>query len=300
MKRRTFLSTLATACAVSTLPGTLLADGTKKKLLYFDRSTSFVHPSTKIQEDGLSFGSRVLKKLAEKLGYELVCTKDGRVFDGDLEAYDAFLFNCCGQLTGEKGEPGSFPMSKEGEQKFFAAIRAGKGLLGFHSASDTNHSGGPAFENKPEAERSEYIRILGGEFIVHGSQQAVTLRFPNPKDLPSLAALGESWDAPVEEWYALKNFNPDIHVLIVQDTEGMKIEGGNKCYNRPPYPCTWVRKEGQGTVAFTTFAHNQAMWEADWVQAILLDLMKVITGKLECDFTPNLNQAAPGGTTLQN
>ncbi|MDO4583758.1 MAG: ThuA domain-containing protein [Planctomycetia bacterium] len=301
MKRRDFLTHTLAAAALSTFPArTLLsAEGKKRKLLYYERSSGFIHPSTVLREDGLSVTGRVLKKLGETLGYEVVCTKDGRIFDGSLEEYDAFLLYCCGQLTAAGGEKNSWPLSAAGEKNFYQAIRSGKGVLGFHSASDTNKSGGPGFENRPESERTEYIRMLGGEFIVHGSQQKTTLTFPEPIQLPSLKKLGTSFQTPVEEWYALKNFNPDMHVLIVQETEGMAIEGGNACYNRPAFPCTWARMEGKGRVAYTSLAHNCRVWEEAWLQEIVLDLMKFVTGKLDLDLTPNISTAAPGAYELK-
>src|SRR5436309_1870239 len=76
-----------------------------------------------------------------------------------------------------------------------------------------------------------YIAMLGGEFIVHGDQQKANMKvvdnaFPGAKDLKDFVLL--------EEWYALKNFAPDIHVVLVQDTTGMK--GG--MYERPDFPAT--------------------------------------------------------------
>jgi len=293
MKRREFLALTAAAAFCSALKP-VFADGAKKKILYFDRSTSYIHPSTKIEDStGLSVGGRVITEIGKKLGFEVVCTKDGRVFDGDLSQYAAFMLNCCGQLTGNGGGdgPNAFPMSKEGEQNFYAAVRAGAGVMGFHNATDTNHSGGPSrFENCPIEKRNDYTNMMGGEFIVHGSQQETDIRIVKKGELPSVTEIPRV----KEEWYALKNFNPDIHVLFVQETDGMQKEGGNVCYDRPAYPCTWVRKEGNGRVAYTSLAHNNSTWETDWMQAVIFDLMKFITGQMDLDLTPNMNAAAPG------
>ncbi len=298
MKRREFLAaSLAALLAAGVRPS--LAEGcAKKKLLYFERSTSYIHPTTIVDEKtGMSVGARVLTELGKKIGYEVVCTKDGRVFDGDLSQYDAFLLNCCGVLTSDGGKdgPNSFPLSKEGEQNFFAAVRAGAGVLGFHNATDTNKSGGPSqFENAPEESRTEYTKMIGGEFIVHGSQQETGLNILKPGELPSVTEIPRV----KEEWYALRNFNPDIHVILTQQTEGMETANNNRCYNRPDFPCTWVRKEEKGRVAYTSLAHNCSTWETDWMQAVVLDLMKFITGQIDIDTTPNIETAAPGAYTL--
>lgn len=301
MKRREFLASSFAVALCAVLPSVqpvFAAEGAKKKLLYFERSNGFIHPSSIVDPStGMSVGGRVLTEVAKKLGYEVVCTKDGRVFDGDLSQYDAFLLNCCGTLTGAGGKdgPNAFPMSKEGEQNFFNAIRSGAGVLGFHNASDTNKSGGPSqFENAPIEKRNDYTKMIGAEFIVHGSQQETNLRIVKPGELPSVSSIPRI----KEEWYALRNFNPDIHVLMVQETEGMNTNGGNRCYDRPAFPCTWVRMEGKGRVAYTSLAHNNSTWETDWMQAIIFDLMKFITRKMDIDVTPNIEKAAPGADIL--
>ncbi|MDO4569499.1 MAG: ThuA domain-containing protein [Planctomycetia bacterium] len=297
MKRRDFLAAGASAVALALPLNSIFAQGgEKKKLLYYERSTGFIHPSTVIDPaTGLSVTGRVLKKLGAALGYEVVCTKNGRIFDGDLDQFDAFLLYCCGTLTGERGEKDSFPMSKEGEKRFFSAIRDGKGVLGFHSATDTCKSGGPsAFENCPEDKRNDYTKMIGGEFIVHGSQQETTIRVVKSGELPSFKPFGDALRVR-EEWYCLKNFNPDMHVIMVQETEGMR----EACNDRPPFPCTWARMEGKGRVAYTSLAHNNSTWETDWLQAIVFDLMRFVTKDLEIDLTPNINEVTPGAYTLK-
>ena len=82
--------------------------------------------------------------------------------------------------------------------------------------------------------------MIGGEFIRHGAQQPSRLITADAK-FPGMAAMPANF-APMEEWYSLKNFAPDLHVLLVQDTAGMK--GAE--YQRPPYPSTWVRLHGKG------------------------------------------------------
>ena len=43
--------------------------------------------------------------------------------------------------------------------------------------------------------------------------------------------VGDSYEVQ-EEWYALKNFAKDMHVVLVQETAGMT----DPCYQRAPYP----------------------------------------------------------------
>ena len=66
-----------------------------------------------------------------------------------------------------------------------------------------------------------------------------------------------------EEWYALKNFAPDLHVILAQETEGMKTDKGNAIYDRPSFPATWARLHGKGRVFYTSMGHREDVWDSD-------------------------------------
>ncbi|MCL2744101.1 MAG: ThuA domain-containing protein, partial [Planctomycetaceae bacterium] len=119
-------------------------------------------------------------------------------------------------------------------------------------------------------------------------------------DVPSLKAIGASMFRFTDEWYAIKNFNCDMRVLLVQETEEMKKDGGNACYDRPPYPSTWIRKEGKGHVAYTAFGHDNERWKSPLVQSVFSDLIAFVTGKIVLDLTPNFDKVCPQGEILKN
>ena len=101
MRRRDFLT--ASALTAATLPFVSLsqlfaAEGGAKKILYYTRSQGFEHSPVKYDENGECVSAKTLQKLAKNLGYELVSTKDGSVFDDDLSQYAAFVFYTSGQL----------------------------------------------------------------------------------------------------------------------------------------------------------------------------------------------------------
>ena len=154
------------------------------------------------------------------------------MFDGDLSQWDAIAFYTSGDPT-KPGPQNDVPMSPQGKQRLLAAIAAGKGFCGFHAATDSFHTPGPYDEN--QAQPDPYIAMLGGEFIVHGRQQEAAVT-PTPPKFPGTTAIGDSYKV-LEEWYALKNFAKDLHVVLVQETAGMN----GACYQRPPYPATWAR-----------------------------------------------------------
>jgi len=122
--RRDMLRTTgAVAIAASTFPMQWVAAGDKKKqkILYFSRSAGFEHDAVKIKNGRPSISDRILTELGQKHGFEVVCTKDGRVFDGDLDQYDAIAFYTSGVLT-EPNKAKTPPMTPAGKEKFLKAI----------------------------------------------------------------------------------------------------------------------------------------------------------------------------------
>ena len=171
-------------------------------------------------------------------------------------------------------------------------MASGKGFIGTHSASDTFHThnnapGTPERYRNFGEEADPYAKMLGGQFIVHGAQQMATMRVVDPT-FPGFSKCGKSFDLK-EEWYSLKDFQPDLHVLLVQEAESMK--GGP--YERPAYPATWARKHGQGRVFYTSMGHREEVWSDTIFQDILVGGVSWAVGNVKADVTPNLSEVAP-------
>src|ERR1700736_1050431 len=104
MNRRDLLRTAA-ALTVSGFPmgWTAGQDKAKKNILMFTRSQGFEHSVIKRSSpDKLGHAEQILTDLGAKNGFEVTCTKDGRVFLPETIAkYDAFFFYTTGDLTKE-------------------------------------------------------------------------------------------------------------------------------------------------------------------------------------------------------
>src|SRR6516225_7059167 len=294
MNRRDMLRTAsAAALALSPCPLPLHADNPKKrrKLLVYTRSAGFEHSVVKLSADGTCLVDRIFKKLGEQHNFDAHCTKDGRIFlPESLKQFDAVFFETTEDLTKEGGDKHP-PMPKEGKQALLDFVASGKGFVGSHCASDTFHSAERGFKNQEPDKQDPYIRMLGGEFIRHGQQQKAWMRvadknFPGAKGLEDFELL--------EEWYSLKNFAPDLHVILVQDTQGMK----NLDYERPSFPATWARKHGEGRVFYTSMGHREDVWENKMFQQMLIGGLTWAFGDAEADLTPNLKTAAPKADEL--
>lgn len=266
----------------------------KPKLLVYTRSQTFEHSVVRpARGKTKSLVEEVVADLSSKHNFDYTYTKDGRIFLPDsIKGFDAFLFETTGDLTKEGGDKQP-PMPPEGKKALLDAIHSGKGFVGCHCASDTFHSHGGQWENQSVEERDPYIQMLGGEFIRHGQQQKAWMRvadknFPGAKGLEDFQLL--------EEWYSLKNFAPDIHVILVQDTEGMK----NLDYERPNYPASWARKHGSGRVFYTSLGHREDVWENPKFQHLLAGALSWVFGHVDADIPANMKSAAPKGSELPN
>ena len=103
-----------------------------------------------------------------------------------------------------------------------------------------------------------------------------------------MRGLGDSIEV-MEEWYSLKEFGPDNHVLLVMETAGM--EGSD--YDRPDYPLAWARNYGNGRVWFNAMGHREDVWDAAYFQAMLAGGIRWSGGRVDANIPPNLAEVTP-------
>jgi type 1 glutamine amidotransferase len=292
INRRSLISAGAASLAGAALPHAGAADDRnpkKRSVLFFSKSSGFEHDPVKRHGRRPSLAQMILVEIGKRRGFDVVATKDGRVFDSDLARHDAFFFFTTGDLT-QPGTDGTPPMSATGKEALFAAIRGGKGFIGVHSASDTFHSKGAAFETQPNPD--PYIAMLGGEFISHGSEQDARVKIVD-SNFPGLRSLGESLKTR-EEWYSLKNFANDIHVLLVLDTDGMH----DSEYRRPPFPLAWARREALGRVYYNAMGHREDVWRSRHFQEMLGGAVAWATRAADADLSANMAEVTPQASVL--
>ncbi len=261
-----------------------------KKVLFFTKSSGFQHSVITRKDGKLSLAERILTELGKEHGFEVVASKDGRLFDPDkIGQWDAFAFETTGDLTTPGTHKDGEPMSADGKKAFLDAIHDGKGFMGMHCATDTFHSpkGGGI---------DPYIAMIGGEFIRHGAQQKSRIDVVDTQ-FPGAGAFGGSFDI-MDEWYALKNFPDDLHVIMVQNTKDMEKTKNNNVYDRPSFPETWARMHGKGRVFYTSMGHREDVWENPLYQGLLVGALGWITGKVDASVEPNVSKVTPGYLTL--
>jgi uncharacterized protein len=150
-----------------------------------------------------------------------------------LKNYDAVIFaNTTGML----------PLPDP--QAFLEWIKAGKGFVGMHSATDTFH------DFKP------YVEMIGAEFKQHGAQVEVD-PINQDKECPACRNIPSDWKV-FDEIYQFKNFDrTKVHGLLTLDKHPNDKTPGD-------YPISWCKEYGKGRVFYTSLGHREDVWDPNW------------------------------------
>lgn len=244
-----------------------------RRVLVFYRCEGFVHSS-------IPYGNLATQEMGRKTGafqVDLADTYD--VFTAEnLKNYDAVVLNNTTHMR--------FP-EPEQEQALLDFVSSGKGLVGYHAASDN-------FYAHPKA-----AEMIGGQFNGHPWNAGGTWAFKLDDPSHTLnASFGGSGFWHQDEIYQYK---PDTYVgptklrlLVSLDMskdaviEPIKNEDEKSQYGRPPreVPVSWVRSYGEGRVFITNFGHRD---ETFWNPAVvrhMLDGIQFAIGDLKVDTTP--------------
>jgi type 1 glutamine amidotransferase len=269
-----------------------------KRLLFFTKSSTHEHTNIIVGQPGdgqPSLAQRTLDELGQKHGFVITHSKDGGLFTpAGIAGYDGFIFYTSGDLT-TPGNDKHPPMSAEGKAAFIEAVAKGKAFVGIHPAADTFNTPGERFQLNGDA-TDPYIKMLGGEIINHGPPQPARLLCADPK-FPGFADCKDSF-VLLDDWYSLKNFNKDLHVLLSVATWSMKNTGAESVYRRPPFPVSWARKHGKGRVFYTMLGHHPEVWASPQFQNMLVGGIRWATGLAPAALKPNIATVTPGFNEL--
>lgn len=257
------------------------------RLLFFSKSSGFEHSVISWKNGQPSHAEKVLIDIGKAQGWTFEFSKDGSKFSDEyLKQFDTLIFYTSGDLT-QAGRDKQPPMSEAGKKALFDYVRNGGGFIGLHCASDTFHSDEKVAKYINHEHANPFICMVGGEFIGHGKQQNGTNRVINPK-FPGYEKAGVAFTL-FEEWYAMKNFNPDMHALTVIDPSTLEGE----MYKRPPFPTSWARTEGKGRVYYNAMGHREDIWTHQLFIDMLVGAVRWTTGEAKADTPPNLKEVAP-------
>jgi type 1 glutamine amidotransferase len=260
------------------------ADAPKRRVLFFSKSSGFEHSVIKVKDGQPSYADKVLMELGAKNNIEFTCTKNGAVFTPEgLAQFDAVFFYTTGDLT-QPGNDKQPPMPANGKETLLNYIKSGNGFIGSHCATDTFHSKGGQVD--------PYIDMIGGEFLSHGAQQKSKISCADA-DFPGCRECRNGFELH-EEWYSLKNIAKDLHVLLVQNTDGMT----GWMYQRPAYPSTWTKAYGKGRVFYTSMGHREDVWTNPVFQNMVVNGIKFACRDISANTVPTVEKVTPEAWTV--
>ncbi len=205
--------------------GSAGAPGASLAVLVFSKTAAYHH-------DSIPDGQAALEKIAVSAGWTLSTTDDASVFtDRGLGALDVVVFL---STTGDV-------LDDDQQAAFERFIRAGKGFVGVHSASDT------------EYDWPFYGELVGAYFREHPAIQAADLKLEDAND-PTTVGLPATWSR-TDEWYAFRdNPRPNVHVLLTLDessySPGTATMGAD-------HPITWLHEYAGGRAFYTALGHTK-------------------------------------------
>lgn len=221
----------------------------RKRVLVYTKSAGPEHPLVYRDTAWPSPLEQQLLAFGDEHAIDFIFTKDGAQFTpANLATFDSVLLFTSGDpcVQDRNGAGDNYPlMPAEGLEALSDAVRAGKGLLAFHTSLECGATS-----------------LLGSGKPAVGSVGRRRLRIADPES-PAVAGVVLSADfAPPEESFTLDGLREDVHVVLTTDA-GKSV--------------AWTRVEGEGRVYVSTLGHAEETWRDASFRAMLLAAIRWTT-----------------------
>ena len=221
--------------------------------LVFSKTNGFRHPS-------IAQGKAFLVSLGEKHNMQFDFSEDSAVFtDTGLAKYDLIvLLNTTGDIFGVENQ--------KALQNF---LGNGKGVVGIHSATDT------------EMQWPWYVEMIGASFRSHPKVQSATIEVNQVCMHPATAHLGEQ-AIFTDEWYDFKS-PVAAHANVLMSLDETSYVGGKM---GEKHPASWYHHYDGGRVFYTLLGHRPETFSDPRFEAHVLGGIFWATGqKGSCSIT---------------
>lgn len=251
-----------------------------RRVLVFYRCEGFIHTS-------IPHGNLATQQMGRQTGaFQTELADSYDVFTPEnLARYDAIVLNNTTHLK--------FPEPAQ-EQALLRFVSSGKGLVGYHAASDN-------FYAHPEA-----AAMIGGQFNGHpwGAGGTWAFKLDDPDHVLNQAFGGQGfWHQDEIYQYRPETFQgPEVLRLLVSLDMGkpavaapIQADPSKGGYAPGPreVPVSWVRRYGEGRVFFTNLGHREETFASPQVLRHLLDGIQFALGDLDVDTTPTAELPPP-------
>ncbi len=216
----------------------------KKVLVYTKNGEGYVH-------DNIAASIEAIKKLGKSNGFQVDASEDPALFTTEnLKQYDALIFSNTNNKVFD---------TEEQKKAFQQYIQSGGGFVGIHSASGS------------ERDWPWFAKMIGGKFFRHPKLQPFNVLVLD-KNNPSTSFLPDTWEWE-DECYYLKQYNPDMHVLLVADLTTVEDE---KMAEYPGdtfgtvLPLAWCHEFDGGREWYTALGHKSEYYsDPNFIKHIL-------------------------------
>jgi type 1 glutamine amidotransferase len=195
------------------------------RVLVFSRTAGYRHAS-------IANGIALLQTLAGQRGWDLVTTEDPALMrDDTLAAIDVVVFL---STTGDV-----LDVTQQAALERY--VRAGKGWVGVHAASDT------------EYDWPWYGGLVGAYFNAHPAIQPASIRVEDASH-PATRDLPNPWTR-TDEWYGFRD-NPRARVNVLLSLDEGSYAPGDGGMNGD-HPIAWYQLYDGGRSFYTALGHTE-------------------------------------------
>lgn len=212
-----------------------------KRVLVYTVSAGFEHDVVKrAKPEELSLVERTLVELGRTSGaFEAFPSRDAADFMPEkLAGFDALFFYTTGEL----------PLSDVQRRALFDFVRAGKGFVGAHCATDT-------FYAVPE-----YGEMIGAYFDGHPWHEKVRVLVDDASDA-STKHLGSAFEIEDEIYQFKAPYDrARLHVLLHLDPDAIDAKKDGVRRTDRDFAIAWRKSFGKGRVFYTALGHRPEVW----------------------------------------
>jgi cytochrome c len=245
---RLLACTPAPASRASAGPDNVAPDGSASlHVLVFSATAGYRHASI---PDGIA----ALTTLAGQRGWTLTATEDATQFqDSVLSMLDVIVFL---STTGDV-------LDTDQQAALVRYVQSGKGWVGIHSASDTEH------------DWPWYGGLVGAYFQSHPDIQQAAIHVEDPT-FPATSGLPDPW-VRTDEWYAFTS-NPRgrVHVLLSLDEDS--YAPGDSGMDGD-HPIAWYQVYEGGRSFYTALGHTSESYQEPLFVAQLAEAVEWAGGR---------------------
>lgn len=223
--------TLAVAAQKKTKAGGNIKWKNIRVLVYIKNGKGYVH-------ENRAAGTAAIQQLGRQYGFAVDVSDNASSFTEDnLKKYAALIFNNTNNEIFDTDEQ---------KVAFMRYIQAGGGFVGIHSATGS------------ERQWPWFKRLIGASFLRHAKHQPFREIIIDHTH-PSTSFLPPIWQRD-DECYFFKEYNPDIHVLIVHDLVPLDDKDKPTYYGGTSSPSVWCHEFDGGRQWYTSLGHDSATY----------------------------------------